>query len=63
VTNPFDQSDGLLVLVNDVEQYSLWPDFAPIPDGWTVVHGSTDREDALRYVEKHWPDPTRWRHG
>lgn len=35
MTNPFDREDGVfLVLVNEQGQHSLWPSFAPVPDGW-----------------------------
>ncbi|GFG49805.1 MbtH family protein [Mycolicibacterium agri] len=58
--NPFDDETGrFLVLVNDEEQYSLWPSFAAVPTGWTVVFGDpdgTDRDSALRYVEENWTD-------
>jgi MbtH protein len=58
--NPFDDQDGrFLVLVNDEEQYSLWPTFAAVPAGWTVVFGGpdgTDRDSALRYVDETWTD-------
>jgi len=57
VTNPFDDPDGrFLVLRNDEHQYSLWPSFADVPDGWQVVHGATTRESCLAYVERHWTD-------
>ena len=58
--NPFDDPDGrFLVLVNSEEQYSLWPTFAEVPAGWTVVFGGpdgTDRDSALRYVDENWTD-------
>jgi MbtH protein len=56
-TNPFDDPDGsFLVLVNDEEQHSLWPSYLDVPSGWAVVHGPTDRETAVRYVDEHWTD-------
>ena len=56
-TNPFDDENGrFYVLVNDEEQHSLWPEFADVPAGWTVVFGAADRADALDYVERNWPD-------
>ena len=59
-SNPFDDQDGrFLVLVNDEEQYSLWPTFADVPVGWTVVFGGpdgTDRDNALRHVDENWTD-------
>ncbi|WP_029115223.1 MbtH family protein [Mycobacterium sp. URHB0044] len=58
--NPFDDQDGrFLVLVNDEEQYSLWPTFAAVPAGWAVAFGGpdgVDRESALRYVDETWTD-------
>lgn len=56
-TNPFDDPDGtFLVLVNDEEQYSLWPSYLDVPAGWAVVLGPTDRESAVRHVDEHWTD-------
>ncbi|MBP2479355.1 MbtH protein [Crossiella equi] len=55
--NPFDDPDGTFhVLVNDEEQHSLWPVFAEVPSGWTVVLSSVTREAAVAYVEEHWTD-------
>jgi MbtH protein len=57
VTNPFEDQDGTyLVLVNDENQHSLWPSFAEVPAGWTVVHGPESRESCLAYVEENWTD-------
>ncbi|WP_406155523.1 MbtH family protein [Streptomyces canus] len=55
--NPFDD-DTLehFVLVNDEGQQSLWPAFAEVPAGWTVVHGRAARQECLEYVEQHWTD-------
>jgi MbtH protein len=56
-TNPFDNPEGtFLVLVNDENQHSLWPDFAEVPAGWRVVHGPAGREECLEYVNTHWTD-------
>jgi uncharacterized protein YbdZ (MbtH family) len=55
--NPFDDTDGtFLVLVNDEQQHSLWPEFAAVPAGWTVALGASSRADALAYVDAHWTD-------
>jgi MbtH protein len=57
MTNPFDNADGrFLALVNDEGQYSLWPTFVAVPDGWTVAHPESDRETCLAYIEEHWKD-------
>ncbi|MDF0531183.1 MbtH family protein [Tsukamurella sp. 8F] len=59
-TNPFDDENGrFYALVNDEEQYSLWPTFAPVPEGWTVVFGGSDgagRQECLDYIERTWTD-------
>lgn len=56
-TNPFDDEDGEFVaLVNEEKQYSLWPTFAPVPDGWTVAHGPGRRADVLAFIESVWTD-------
>jgi len=57
MTNPFDDKEAaFLVLVNDEEQYSLWPSFAQVPEGWMTMFGPTDRQACLDYVERHWTD-------
>ncbi|KUN74157.1 protein mbtH [Streptomyces canus] len=56
-TNPFDDVDGrFLVLVNDEGQHSLWPSFAEVPGGWTVVLAENTRQACLDYIETHWTD-------
>jgi uncharacterized protein YbdZ (MbtH family) len=57
MTNPFDDQDGrFLVLVNEEDQYSLWPAFATVPDGWVAALAETTREAALEFVEQNWTD-------
>ncbi|MFC4036160.1 MbtH family protein [Streptomyces polygonati] len=57
MTNPFDDNEGTFhVVVNEENQHSLWPAFAPVPAGWTAVFGETSRDEALAYVEEHWTD-------
>ncbi|MCW6008204.1 MbtH family protein [Micromonospora sp. CPCC 205371] len=57
VSNPFEDENGqYLVLVNDEEQYSLWPAFADVPAGWSVVYGQEDRQTCLDYVNANWTD-------
>ncbi|MBW5247432.1 MbtH family protein [Streptomyces poriferorum] len=57
MTNPFDDQDGtFLVLVNDENQHSLWPQFADVPAGWTVVHGPDSQASCLEHVERSWTD-------
>ncbi|MCA1705203.1 MAG: MbtH family protein [Actinobacteria bacterium] len=56
-TNPFDDENGTFyALINHEGQYSLWPVFADVPAGWTVVHGPQTRQPCLDYIEEHWTD-------
>ncbi|WP_266159516.1 MbtH family protein [Dyella silvatica] len=57
MSNPFEDNNGsFLVLVNDENQHSLWPEFAEVPAGWKTVHGPDQRQACLDYVEQHWTD-------
>lgn len=57
MTNPFDHSDAsFLVLTNDENQHSIWPDFVQIPQGWKKVYGPSVKAECLEFVEKNWTD-------
>jgi MbtH protein len=57
VTNPFDDDAGtFFALINDEGQYSLWPAFAEVPAGWTVVFGEESRAACLEHIEANWTD-------
>jgi len=56
-TNPFEDENGVyLVLANAEGQYSLWPSFAGVPGGWTVLLDAASRQECLDYVNEHWTD-------
>ncbi|MBD8499320.1 MbtH family protein [Paenibacillus arenosi] len=57
MSNPFEQVDGTyLVLINDERQYSLWPAFAVVPNGWSQVLGPKTREECVAYINENWVD-------
>jgi MbtH protein len=57
VTNPFENENGrYFALVNDEGQYSLWPAFADVPEGWTIAHGESSRQSCLDFIEESWTD-------
>ncbi|WP_236789557.1 MbtH family protein [Amycolatopsis sp. GM8] len=57
MTNPFDDDSGrFYALVNDEGQYSLWPTFAEVPSGWTIVFGEDSRQACLDHIEANWTD-------
>ncbi|MGY0055245.1 MbtH family protein [Streptomyces sp. LZ34] len=57
MTNPFENAEGkFLVLMNGEEQYSLWPSFIEVPEGWRVALEETDRQVCVDFIEKNWTD-------
>ncbi|WLI75812.1 MbtH family protein [Kosakonia sp. H02] len=57
MSNPFENENLIfLVLVNDENQHSLWPEFIKIPDGWDTVFGPANRSSCIQYIEENWKD-------
>jgi MbtH protein len=55
--NPFEDPDATYyALINEQDQYSLWPVSIDVPPGWTVTHGPADRQSCLDHIETHWTD-------
>ncbi|MEV6423384.1 MbtH family protein [Streptomyces sp. NPDC051662] len=55
--NPFEDDNGTyLVLVNAEGQHSLWPAFAALPAGWSIVCPENSRLACLTYIDEHWTD-------
>lgn len=53
--SPFDDQQQICyILRNEQQQYSLWPDFSPTPQGWLRVFGPAMREECVRWLEQHW---------
>jgi MbtH protein len=44
------------VVINDEEQYSIWPDYREIPLGWREVGKSGIKSDCLGYIKEVWTD-------
>lgn len=44
------------VVVNDEEQYSLWPHSRELPVGWNEVGKIGGRSECLAYIEQVWRD-------
>lgn len=57
MTNPFEHADtDYMILVNDENQYSLWPSFITVPNGWSVVGEQQTREECMDYINRQWSD-------
>jgi len=56
-TDTGDEDDvAYLAVVNDEEQYSIWPDDRPAPTGWTMVGKTGRKQDGLEYIAEVWTD-------
>ncbi|VVN10473.1 hypothetical protein PS624_03803 [Pseudomonas fluorescens] len=57
MTSVFDREDILFqVVVNHEEQYSIWPDYKAVPQGWRTVGKSGLKKECLAYIEETWTD-------
>jgi len=64
MSNPFDDPEAeFYALVNDDDQFSLWPARLDLPAGWSVALGPASREECLQHIEIHWTDIRPARNG
>ena len=57
MTSVFDREDiTFQEVVNHEEQYSIWPDYKEVPNGWRTVGKSGLKQECLAYIEKVWTD-------
>jgi len=53
----FDLEDAVFrVVVNDEEQYSIWPEYKQVPRGWREVGKTGTKRECLEYIESVWTD-------
>lgn len=55
---PDAEADDLqyTVVINDEEQYSIWPTFRTVPAGWREVGVSGPKDACLAHIEMVWTD-------
>jgi MbtH protein len=51
-----DDSVIMNVVVNEEGQYSIWPEFKPLPHGWRTAGKSGTRTECLAYIRELWTD-------
>ncbi|WP_455569835.1 MbtH family protein [Streptomyces werraensis] len=51
-----DRFERHVVVINEEEQYSIWPEGKSIPAGWRAVQEPAPKEQCLEYIETHWTD-------
>ncbi|WP_328540315.1 MbtH family protein [Streptomyces sp. NBC_00344] len=57
MVNPFDDDTAqFIVLVNEEQQYSLWPAASEVPGGWRTARPEGSRQECLDFVEATWLD-------
>lgn len=44
------------VVVNDEEQYSIWPAHKDVPEGWRKAGKTGPKQECLDYVNEVWTD-------
>jgi MbtH protein len=47
---------SFLVVLNDEEQYSIWPAGRELPAGWRAEGFEGDREGCLAHIDEVWTD-------
>jgi MbtH protein len=53
----FDREDTVFtVVVNDEDQYSIWPTYKPVPAGWREVGKQGNKKECLAHIETVWTD-------
>jgi len=57
MANPFEDEEAeYLVIVNDEQQYSLWPGFREIPAGWAATGQRGNRRKCTDWIDANWTD-------
>ena len=51
-----DEDISYQVLINDEEQYSLWPADHEVPAGWRPVGKEGSKQECMAYVDEVWTD-------
>jgi MbtH protein len=48
--------DRFKVLINDEEQYSIWPEQKAVPAGWYEKGFAGSKDEVAQYIDQHWTD-------
>lgn len=51
-----DENTTFHVVINDEEQYSIWPDYKAIPAGWREAGKSGKKDVCLAWIDEVWTD-------
>jgi MbtH protein len=56
VSDESEDRKSYIVLINDEEQYSLWPKGKAIPAGWRHTGKEGSQAECSQYVDQVWTD-------
>jgi MbtH protein len=56
VNNEQEDKEIYIVVVNQEEQYSIWPKRKNIPAGWRATGKEGLKRECLQYVDEVWTD-------
>lgn len=51
-----NSSELYYVVKNTEEQYSIWPNYKKVPEGWEAVGEPKTKTECLAYIEQTWTD-------
>lgn len=51
-----EEAQQFAVVVNQEEQYSIWPAGKTLPLGWKLVDKRGSKQDCLSYIKEVWTD-------
>ena len=51
-----DEETVFRVVMNGEEQYSIWPAWRPVPDGWRDAGFSGKRKACVAHIDEVWLD-------
>lgn len=54
--NHAENKDNYIVVMNHEEQYSIWPTYKEIPQGWQQVGKTGSKQECLDYIKDVWTD-------
>ena len=56
IKNGVSKMINYLVVINQEEQYSIWPEFKSLPMGWKTIDKQGSKEECLAYIKEVWSD-------
>lgn len=55
---PRDTAERYFTVVrNEEDQYSVWPEGRPLPQGWQAQGMTGPRSECLDFIRREWTDP------